>query len=222
MELLPSEILDHIINNIWNLDTLIKLKQTNKLLYDCVNSSYSFNKFKECYIDERYNDWYMPKSKEEKLYVIGCMRGILEIVREYSKEINRDIILTGFIGAARNGHLGILKWLKNNFNITNEDTEKSSNGAFNRAAIQGHIEIVKWYKDNFNITEKNLEYYDSTIIWATRYGQLEILKWFKYNFNITEENANFYYRCSFEWSKDNGHLNVLKWFKENFNITELN
>jgi hypothetical protein len=29
MELLPSEIVIHIINNIWDLDTLIQLQQTN-------------------------------------------------------------------------------------------------------------------------------------------------------------------------------------------------
>jgi hypothetical protein len=57
MEFLPSELLINIIDNIWNLDTLIQLQQTNKILYDCVNSSYSFTKLKKYYNYEKFNKW---------------------------------------------------------------------------------------------------------------------------------------------------------------------
>jgi hypothetical protein len=64
MEFLPPEILLHIIDNIWNIDTLINLQKINSILYNYVNSSYSFNKIKEFFLDKRWNNWYMPKLKE--------------------------------------------------------------------------------------------------------------------------------------------------------------
>jgi hypothetical protein len=148
MEFLPSELLINIIDNIWNLDTLIQLQLTNKVLYDCVNSSYSFNLLKECLNDKRWNYSYIRKSKKEKIYVISCMRGILGIVKEYSKEVDRDIILQGFRYTKKYNYLHILKWLKYNFNITDEEVTINNNFV-SRVSLE-------WLRDCFNrnITEE--------------------------------------------------------------------
>jgi hypothetical protein len=221
MEFLPSELLINIIDNIWNLDTLIQLQQTNKLLYDCVNSSYSFNKFKECMNDRRWNHSYMPKLKEGKIYVIGCIKGILEIVREYSKEVDRDIILTGFRETAENGHLEILKWLKETFNITEKDAKTNYNEAFRQAARYGNLEVLKWLKETFNITNEEAKIKSNFAFrYAAQNGHLHVLIWLKETFDITEKQAKIFNNFAFRLAAENGHLHILKWLKENFNITK--
>jgi hypothetical protein len=226
MEFLPSELLIHIINNIWNLDTLIQLQLTNKVLNDCVNSSYSFNKFKECMNDRRWKEWDMPKIKKEKLYIIGCMKGILGIVREYSKEIDRDIILTGFKETAEKGHLHVLKWLKVTFNIKEEELKLENNYTFIWASYYGHIEcpcflknmdeVLKWLKETYNITEK--EDILEAFRFAASNGYIDILEWLKETFNITEQEAKLENNYAFRVAADYRRIHTLKWLKDNFNI----
>jgi hypothetical protein len=214
MEFLPFELLINIIDNIWDLETLMQLQQTNKVLYDCVKSSYSFNKLKDCYNDERWNKWYMPKSKEGKIYVIGCIKGILGIVREYGKKVDREIILKGFIDAARNGHLVVLKWLKKKFNITEQDIKlynKYNNEAFLNAASNGHLEILKWLKETFNITKSEN---NEAFIWAAQNGHLKVLKWLKETYNITEQDAKIFDNYAFRLAASNGYLDGLGFFKK--------
>jgi hypothetical protein len=219
MEFLPPELLINIIDNIWNIDTLINLQQTNKVLYDCVNSSNHFNLLKECLNDERWNKWYMPKLKKEKIYVIGCIKGILGIVREYSKNVDRNIIIKGFIHAAENGHLHVLKWLKNTYNIIDEEAKSENNTAFINAAGNGHLHILKWLKVNFNITEQDAKSKTNlAFIKPVVNGNLEILKWLKETFKMTKEagESKEYYKDAINFAVRSGHLYVLKWLKENF------
>jgi hypothetical protein len=217
---LPLEILVHIINNIGNFDTLYKLQQTNKVLYKCVNSSY-FRKVKKC-LKERWNEPlnFFRSVTEDRIFFIGCACGIFQILKEYSGKLDRIVILKGFEEAAKNGQLEVLKWLKDNFKITEFDLKKFNNYAFIMAIKNGHLEVSKWLIYNYNITKEEAKISNNYAFrCSAKNGQLEILKLLKYKFDITEEEAKLFKNEAFREAAYNGYIEVLTWLKENFNIT---
>jgi hypothetical protein len=46
----------------------------------------------------------------------------------------------------------VLKWLKETFHITDEESKSNNYAVFRWAALYGQIEVLKWLTDNFNIT----------------------------------------------------------------------
>ena len=98
-------------------------------------------------------------------------------------------------GAARNGHLHILTWARENgfgwdSNICLE------------AAINGRLDVLQWARDN------NYEWKFDICTIAARHGHLEILKWarsngYPWDFNTCASAAG------------HGHLEILKWLRAN-------
>jgi ankyrin repeat protein len=195
-----NEIFEDLIENLYSIDVtdriFRKIKKNHKLVKEHMN-----------------------------LFLDAVMRGkvdILEIMRPY---LNNKIVKghnnEAFRVAAKKGHLNVLKWLKENYNITEKDAKLNNNSTFSWAALFGHLEVLKWLKKTFKITEEEAKTYNNQAFrWAAIYGHLDVLKWLKETFNITEKEAKINNNEAFRWAANNGHLDVLKWLKETYNITE--
>ena len=97
--------------------------------------------------------------------------------------------------AAAEGHLEVLKWVRQNGCPWNKRT-----CAY--AALGGNLEVLKWARQNGcpwdNLTCEN----------AARGGHLEVLKWARQNGCPWDEFTSFY-------AEKEGNLEVLKWAREN-------
>ena len=97
--------------------------------------------------------------------------------------------------AAKNGHLEVLKWLRENGCPWDDWTCLY-------AAEYGHLEVLKWVREN------GCPWDEDTCALAAWNGHLEVLKW-------ARENG-----CPWNWltcasAAQNDHLEVLKWAREN-------
>ena len=54
--------------------------------------------------------------------------------------------------AAENGHVEVLRFLKNEFGLTADDARANDNEALRMAAANGHIDILRFLKKEFGLT----------------------------------------------------------------------
>lgn len=99
--------------------------------------------------------------------------------------------------AATNGHLHMLKWMKEN-NIEMPDQE-----AINLTAEYNHLDTLKWLKEN-NLGQPD----QSGANWAAARDNLEVLKWMKEN-NLSMSDVYGIYLA-----RANSCYKVLKWLDE--------
>lgn len=96
---------------------------------------------------------------------------------------------------ARKGHLHILKWLKQRYQLTRQDIVTSDhcthyNAVFLAAAGNGHLHILKWVTATFQITYEEAIYcHNAAFHYAVRDGHLHILQWLTITFNFGYKEA---------------------------------
>ncbi len=122
---------------------------------------------------------------------------LLEKYSKTEKEISQwsrngnipDIELISWYGA-RNGHVSVLEFCKNNgHNITYH--------VCNNAAANGHVNVLKWYIENGYV------WHEHSSTFAAYYGHVDIIKWImKSGFNLDLQTFN---RAAIA-----GHINILK------------
>ena len=101
-------------------------------------------------------------------------------------------------GAAKGGHLELLKFLKSSGCELKDHIHDS-------ATIGGHLEVIKWLSKNG--CPRSL-HTSSTCFNAAKYGHLEVLKW-------ARENGCQWDRYTCHVAARNGFLEVLKWARKN-------
>ncbi|KAF1791640.1 Ankyrin repeat-containing domain [Phytophthora cactorum] len=87
--------------------------------------------------------------------------------------------------AARNGHLQVVKWFKEN------DCPGWDLGIMNAAATGGHLKILQWLRENCS-DECNV----STMHRAIRGGHLDVMEWLNNNYTIDELSAFVMYTAA--------------------------
>ena len=100
------------------------------------------------------------------------------------------IIMSGLLGAARGGHLDIVKLM------LEKGADNKYNWAMLNAANGGHIDIVKF------ILEKGANNYNHTMVCAANGGHIDIVKL------MLEKGAN-HYNKAMENAANGGHIDII-------------
>lgn len=126
----------------------------------------------------------------------------------------------GFINAAANGHLEVLKWYKDQ---DPEDfykmIQEANYCAFRRACEMGHLEIVEWLAEQapYQIGAMIQAEYAEAIFTAVRNGKQNIMDWFMQNAPHEFDSAmRIYGVFACRLAAINGHINSLEVFKKMF------
>jgi sulfur relay (sulfurtransferase) DsrC/TusE family protein len=199
------------IGDIWFCMTLEEcLKWCNILDY-----YYYF----ECEVGEFKED-----GNREGKYITRSLKRIGE-VKIFEEGIRNNLEAFGY--GCYDGDLEMLKWIKDNIDLSIKDILFNDNQFFGLAFQRGHLHIIQWIKDNFprfNINDiRSFDNYSFRI--ACRYGHLEMIQWIKDNypeFNINDVRS--YNNYAFRLACRYGHLEIIKWIKDNypeFNINDV-
>jgi len=124
----------------------------------------------------------------------AARNGHLDVLK-WARENACDWDVNTCLYAGMNGHLKVLQWLRANGCPWNSDT-----CAY--AALNGHLDVLKWAREN------GCDWDIWTCANAALNGHLEVLKWARKN--GCEWNSWTCTKAAF-----NGHLEVLKWAREN-------
>lgn len=92
--------------------------------------------------------------------------------------------------AARNGHVNILRFLKDEFGLTAEDARDDNNDAIELASQNGHVDVLRFLKEEFGLTVKDARANNNyALLYAAGKGHLEVLRFLKEEFGLTVEDA---------------------------------
>lgn len=138
--------------------------------------------------------------------------GTIEIF-QYLKRKNVNI--SGYVGqgAAKEGRLNILKWMKDEG--YQMEVDDSYGTLCYQAAKGGHLEVLQWaIKEGYEFFRERMAGYHAVVG-----GHLDVLKWMKSN-GYGIEMDKMYGSLCYQAAK-NGHLHVLKWgLSEGFTLNK--
>ena len=121
--------------------------------------------------------------------------------------------------AAKKGHLDVLKFLVDRFELTADDARDDNNAALGGAASNGHLDVLKLLVDRFELTADDARADNNAMLRAASNGHLDVLKFLVDRFELTADDARAEDNYALEGAAGNGHLDVLKWLVETFDLT---
>jgi hypothetical protein len=140
--------------------------------------------------------------KKPYICKLAGKNGYLDIIK-LAINHGSSLDMETFSEAAHNGHLGIIKWGKNNNHLV-------SDGIFDkvlcaRAALGNKLKVLKWITKNGFIPDSN------TILMAvSRPDSLNMLNWLKENGYSWTENKD-----TFTKAATHGNIKIMSWLKDN-------
>jgi hypothetical protein len=88
--------------------------------------------------------------------------------------------------AADKGHLTVMRYLCEKFQLTIQDVRSRDNWALRGAAINGHLPIIKYLCETFPLTIEDVlsDNYKNAFHWASFYGHLPLVQYFCEKFHL--------------------------------------
>lgn len=121
--------------------------------------------------------------------------------------------------SARYGHVGVLKCLKQDFDLRKEDAQTGDNFALRLAAMNGHVQVLKCLKEDFGLGKEDAQADNNAALrLAAANGHVNVLKCLKEEPWLGKEDAQALNNYALRWAAGKGHLEVLKYLKEGFGL----
>lgn len=128
---------------------------------------------------------------------------IIKLLNYYDNKSLEKYKTELFIYSCKNGHLDVVKWLIEEFDI---DIRVFQDNAFITCCSNGHINIAKFLVNlNANIYVRRTK----SFLIACKNGHLNIVQWLSVQQNAQE---------GYTTSAYHGHLHIVKWLMHNFYI----
>jgi ankyrin repeat protein len=109
--------------------------------------------------------------------------------------------------SAENGHLAVVKYLKEEFGLTKEDAQAGNNYALRMSAENGHLDVVKYLKEEFGLTKKDAQADDNYALrLSAKNGHLAVVKYLREEFGLTKEDAQAYNNAALRYSAHNAQV----------------
>jgi len=122
--------------------------------------------------------------------------------------------------AAGNGHLEMVKYLVEKFELTAGDVRSRDNHALRCAAANGHIEMVQYLVEKFELTAEDARANDNVVLrWAASNGHLEMVQYLVEQFKLTAEDARANDNVVLREVAENGHIEMVQYLVETFELT---
>ena len=132
-----------------------------------------------------------------------------------------DAATLAFRGAARGGHLSVIKFIVNSFQLTTEDVRGDDNDALRWAARCGHLDVLIYLIDTFKLTTIDARSGSNYALrWAAQNGHIAALQYLVSYFGLTNEDARAEQNHALRMAAKNGHVHVLRYLVDHFKLTD--
>jgi len=122
--------------------------------------------------------------------------------------------------AAQNGHLEMVQYLVEKFELTADDARADDNFALRFAAENGQLETVKYLVDRFELTADDARFDDNYALReAAQNGQLETVQYLVEQFELTADDARADDNYALRSAAENGHLEMVQYLVDQFELT---
>jgi antitoxin component HigA of HigAB toxin-antitoxin module len=156
-------------------------------------------------------------SNKNRLEMIKFLVGIYRLTIDDLRTDDNIILLS----SCEYGHLEIVKYLINTFDLKVEDTKGiDDHDALQISCATGHLEIIKFLVDTFKLTAKDIKSYNNSALrLSCTHGHLEVVKYLVDTFKLTAEDARSNSNFALHWAYRNNHLEVVKYLIDTFKLT---
>ena len=93
--------------------------------------------------------------------------------------------------ACGNGHLEVVQWLTDRFQLTSDDARAEDNEALRMACYYGYLEVAQWLTDQFQLTAADARARNNQALrYAYHYGYWKVELWLEDRFGISFEEIH--------------------------------
>jgi hypothetical protein len=122
--------------------------------------------------------------------------------------------------AAMNGHLPVVQYLCEKFQLTIQDVRSWNNDALGGAAESGHLPVVKYLCETYSLTTEDVRSANNEALRMAVYdGHLPVVQYLCEKFQLTIQDARSCDNFAIRWAASGGHLPVVKYLCEKFELT---
>ena len=132
---------------------------------------------------------------------------------------NKQMLKEALKYAARTGNGDLLRFLKDEWGLTDEDARAHDNYALRWAAANGHVEVLRFLKDEWGLTDEDARAGDNCALKvAAQNGHVEVLRFLKDEWGLTAHDARTDDNYALKVAAQKGHVEVLKVLIDEFQI----
>jgi len=115
------------------------------------------------------------------------------------------------------GHLNVVEWMIENFDIKEKDIRDSETNCFSYACGSGNIKLTEYLKERFDLGIGDVTRGgNSCLILASMYGHLDMIKWLIENFNLSRKDIFGDDYEIFDVSCGCGFFDIIKYLAETY------
>lgn len=173
------------------------------------------------------NDATPAKSYIFEAFLHACENNNIEFL-QYLKywgvdaNIVRDANNKGLLLASQGGHIKVMKFLKDNWNLTHDDAYQHSNDILHEAIKSGNVEVLQHLKDYWGFTATDARSHTNFALrMAARNGHVNCLQFLKNSWGLTSDDARALNNHAIATATTHGKLEVLRYLKESFGLTKM-
>jgi ankyrin repeat protein len=130
--------------------------------------------------------------------------------------------------AAENGHLPVVQYLFETFQLTIQDVRWFDNDTLRCAAGSGHLPVVQYLCETFQLTIQDIRSWNNGALrWAAHNGHLPVVQYLceyrdRENRQLTIQDVRSGINCALRSAAFYGHLPVVQFLRRKYEIDEQN
>ena len=122
----------------------------------------------------------------------ACARGHLPAVHVLAEQYPLDARAennAALCWASINGHLFVVAYLTEHFQLTQEDARANDNFALRVACHAGHLPVVRYLSEHYQLTREDARAdYNHALRAASEYGHLPVVRYLVEHYGLTAED----------------------------------
>jgi antitoxin component HigA of HigAB toxin-antitoxin module len=171
------------------------------------------NVFFDNFLKDKEKGMSIYGSQDARYIQKGWLLSVAKIYNIQNARFNGNYLLRT---VAKCGHIEILKYIVETYNLTIRDVRTYGNEALIEALDYNHSDIARYLIETFNLTVKDIRYDDNAVLRKAAYhGNLDVLRWLIEKFNLTVDDAKSVISSAIIGNE----LKVLKYLFSTFNLT---
>jgi hypothetical protein len=213
MDFPPPEIICMAKSYLTNRD-LYSMELTCQYLFWC-SVSKKEKRLRKCKLWKKTKEQFLDEIKNAANY---CSHVVCWKYRCHYLSIE-DIKYNGIIRvlrwAAGNGHLPVVQYLCEKFQLTIQDVRSDDNRALRWAADNGHLPVVKYLCKQFQLTIQDVRSWNNDALGgAAENGHLPVVQYLCETYSLTIEDVRSCNNEPLRKAAENGHFPVVQYLCE--------
>jgi hypothetical protein len=215
---LPPELICMVKSSLTNRD-LYFVELTCRYLFWCTVSNKEWQ-LRKCLLWDKSKEQIIFEFKNAFGYCshVWCWKYVCQYLSYEDIHKRNHFVLRW---AAENGHLKVVQYLCEKFQLTIQDVRSCINEALRLAAFRGHLPVVQYLCEKFQLTIQDVRSLDNwALVWAAQNGHLPVVQYLCETYSLTIEDVRARNNEALRLAALNCHLSVVQYLRQKYVIVE--